>query len=105
MWKNIVSLHFIIRHTMIFRYKEQEIELTQITMLYPAVVVKAGGESAQVSLEWANMKADQIEIDYFVLVFDIDPMHEVPVNRKELHFSTIEELFATMNEVAELLEK
>lgn len=89
---------------MIFKYKDQEIDLDQITRLYPAVVVKAGGESAQVSLEWANMKADQIEIEYFVLVFDIDPMHEVPVNRRELHFSTIEELFAIMNEVADLLE-
>lgn len=90
---------------MIYRHKEHEIDLSQITRLYPAVVVKAGGESAQVSLEWANLKADQIEIEYFVLVFDIDPMHEVPVNRMELHFDTIEELFAIMNEVADLLEK
>ncbi len=90
---------------MIYNKQNREIDLSKITRLYPAVLVKLGKEVAQVSLEWANSKADDIEILGFVLVFDIDPMHEIPENRIELNFDTIEELFAIMGEVADLLEK
>jgi len=90
---------------MIYKRQGKEVDLSKITRLYPAVSVKAGGEIAQVSLEWANMKADEIEIVSFVLVFDIDPMSEVPVNRVELNFETIEEQFAVMQEVSDLIEK
>ena len=85
---------------MIYTYKNEEYDLTKVTRLYPAATVEVpGGDSAQVSLEWADLKADKITIAYFVLVFDFDPIGEVPTNRKELKCSSKEELFAVMQEV------
>ena len=85
---------------MIYTYKNETYDLTKVTRLYPAATVNVpGGDSAQVSLEWADLKQDKISIAYFVLVFDFDPVGEVPVNRKELKCETKEELFAVMQEV------
>jgi len=85
---------------MIYTYKNEEYDLTKVTRLYPAAVVEVpGDESAQVSLEWADMKADKIVIANYVLVFDFDPVGEVPTNRKELLCENKEELFKVMQEV------
>jgi len=85
---------------MIYRYKNEAYDLTKVTRLYPAATIEVpGGETAQVSLEWADLKQDKIEIAYFVLVFDFDPVGEVPTNRKELKCESKEELFSVMQEV------
>jgi len=85
---------------MIYTYKNEEYDLTKVTRLYPAATVEVpGGETAQVSLEWADLKKDKIEIAYYVLVFDFDPVGEVPTNRKELKCDSKEELFSVMQEV------
>ncbi len=85
---------------MIYTYKNEEYDLSKVTRLYPAATVEVpGGETAQVSLEWADMKKDKVSIAYYVLVFDFDPVGEVPVNRKELRCETQDELFAVMQEV------
>lgn len=86
---------------MIFESNGQEIDLKKITRLYPAVLIQAGGESASVSLEWAEMKADQITVEAYLLVCDVDPVGEVPLNRIELRYETKEALFCAMEEVAE----
>ncbi|RLA72333.1 MAG: hypothetical protein DRG24_03270 [Epsilonproteobacteria bacterium] len=90
---------------MIYETQGKKIDLTKITRLYPAVTVKAAGEMAQVSLEWAEMKKDVVSITAFVLVFDIDPLNEVPNNRIELVYETKDELIAAMNEVAIYFQK
>jgi len=85
---------------MTYTYKNEEYDLTKVTRLYPAVTVEVpGGDSAQVSLEWADLKKDRIDIAYYVLVFDFDPIGEVPTNRKELKCESKEELFSVMQEV------
>jgi len=85
---------------MIYTYKNETYDLTKVTRLYPAATIEVpGGDSAQVSLEWADLKHDKITIAYFVLVFDFDPVGELPVNRKELQCETKEELLAVMQEV------
>jgi len=85
---------------MIYEYKNVTYDLSKVTRLYPAATVEVpGGESAQVSLEWADLKQDKIVIAYYVLVFDFDPIGEVPTNRKELKCDSKEELFAVMQEV------
>ena len=85
---------------MTYTYKNEEYDLTKVTRLYPAVTVEVpGGDSAQVSLEWADLKKDKIDIAYYVLVFDFDPIGEVPTNRKELKCESKEELFSVMQEV------
>ena len=85
---------------MTYTYKNETYDLTKVTRLYPAATIEVpGGDSAQVSLEWADLKHDKITIAYFVLVFDFDPVGELPVNRKELQCETKEELLAVMQEV------
>lgn len=86
---------------MIFESNGQEIDLKKVTRLYPAVLIQAGGECASVSLEWAEMKADQITVEAYLLVCDVDPVGEVPLNRIELRYETKEALFRAMEEVAE----
>lgn len=84
-----------------FEADGRQIDLTKVTRLYPAVLIHAGGESASVSLEWAEMKADVITLEAYVLICDFDPVGEVPVNRIELRFETKEALFDAMSEIAQ----
>ena len=79
------------------------IDLQKTTRLYPAVTVNVGGESAQVSLEWAEMKHDIVEIVSYVLIFDFDPLEEVPKNRIELIYESKTELIAAMQEVSDII--
>jgi hypothetical protein len=79
------------------------IDLQKTTRLYPAVTVNAAGESAQVSLEWAEMKQDVVEIVSYVLIFDFDPLEEVPKNRIELIYKSKKELIVAMQEVSNII--
>ncbi|HFU74442.1 MAG TPA: hypothetical protein ENK65_02700 [Helicobacteraceae bacterium] len=89
---------------MIYEAQGKTIDLTQLTRLYPAATVDVQGEVAQVSLEWAEMKKKQeVPIASYVLVFDIDPLGEVPNNRIELEYETKEALIEAMNDVAQYL--
>jgi hypothetical protein len=87
------------------RYKIQdfEIDLKSVTRLYPAAVVSVDGERAQVSLEWAEMKADIVAVESYILVFDIDPLDELPKNRIEAVFESRDELMQAINDVAKYL--
>lgn len=82
----------------------RRIDLAKVTRLYPAALIHAGGESASVSLEWAQMKADVITLEAYVLICDFDPVGEVPVNRVELRFNTKEALFEAMQEIAQKVQ-
>ncbi len=88
---------------MIYKAQNREINLEKITRLYPAALVNAAGECAQVSLEWAEMKADVITIESYVLIFDIDPLEEEPKNRIELSFESKDALIEAINDVAKYL--
>jgi hypothetical protein len=87
-----------------FESGNQKIDLSKITRLYPAVLIYAAGERASVSLEWAEMKADMIVLESYVLICDFDPVGEVPINRIELRYATKEELFEAMRTIAEVLK-
>lgn len=86
-----------------FEAANERIDLAKATRLYPAVLIHAGGESASVSLEWAEMKSDVVSVEAYLLVCDFDPVGEVPVNRVELRFETKEALFDAMNEISRLV--
>ncbi len=88
----------------IYVYDGGEIDLSLVTRLYPAALISAGGESASVSLEWADMKKEQVVLEAYVLICDFDPVGEVPVNRVEIQYETKEELFAAMNDIATLVK-
>src|SRR3990167_8122712 len=92
------------KNEMIFETNNYKIDLKKITRLYPAALIHAGGESASVSLEWAELKADQITLESYVLICDFDPVGEVPINRIELRYSTKEELFSVMQEIAQKIQ-
>lgn len=91
------------RQTM-YVYDGGEIDLSLVTRLYPAALISAGGESASVSLEWADMKKEQVILEAYVLICDFDPVGEVPLNRVEIRYETKEELFAAMNDIAALVK-
>lgn len=88
----------------LYTYEGGEIDLSLVTRLYPAALINAGGESASVSLEWAEMKKDVITLEAYVLICDFDPIGEVPLNRVEISFETKEALFAAMNEIASIVQ-
>lgn len=90
---------------MIFESQGKQIDLKQITRLYPAATVNVQGELAQVSLEWAKMEKKQVvPIHSYVLIFDIDPLGEVPNNRIELTYESETQLIEAMKEVAKYFE-
>ena len=89
---------------MIYKSKIGNIDLSRVTRLYPAAVVDAHGEVAEMSLEWADMNGDKVKITAFVLVFDFTPPKEQVRDKKELRFETKEELIETMQEVAQFFQ-
>lgn len=86
-----------------FEADGKKVDLSKVTRLYPAVLIHAGGESASVSLEWAEMKADVVAVEAYVLICDVDPIGEIPVNRIELRFPTKDALMQAMHDVAGML--
>lgn len=89
------------KNEMMFEANGEQIDLAKITRLYPAALIHAGGESASVSLEWAELKAEQITLESYLLICDFDPVGEVPTNRIELRYPTKEELFSVMEKIAQ----
>ena len=89
------------KNEMMFEVNGEQIDLAKITRLYPAALIHAGGESASVSLEWAELKAEQITLEAYLLICDFDPVGEIPTNRIELRYTTKEELFSVMEEIAQ----
>ena len=87
-----------------FESNEHKIDLSKVTRLYPAALIHAAGETASVSLEWAELKADVIVLEAYVLICDFDPVGEVPVNRVELRYETKDELFRVMHEISQKLQ-
>ena len=85
---------------MIYKSKNGDINLAEITKLYPAGVVDLHGEVAEMSLEWMEMNEDKIKLVNYVLVFDSTPIDSDDRKRVVLEFDTKEELFEVMNEVA-----
>ena len=90
--------------TMMYRAQGKEIDLSKITRLYPAALVHSDGVSASVSLEWAEMKADKVSLEAYVLICDFDPAGEVPINRIELRYETKEELLEAINAIAQRMQ-
>jgi len=89
---------------MIYKSKDGDIDLDKITRLYPAGVVDAHGDIAEMSLEWCDMSGDKVKIIEYVLVFDFTLANVEVKDRKVLHFSSKDELIETMTEVAQFFQ-
>jgi len=89
---------------MIYKSKDGDISLENLTRLYAAVVIDMQGEVAEMSLEWFDLYGDKVKLVEYVLVFDYTPPGEDIKKRTVLKYETKDELIATMSEVAELFK-
>ncbi len=89
---------------MIYKTSQGDLELDNITRLYPAVVVDMQGEVAEMSLEWEELYGDKVKIVHYVLVFDFTPLSEDVKERTVLTFETKDALIAEIQEVAKYLD-
>ena len=90
---------------MIYKSKDGDISLKNLTRLYSAVVIDMQGEVAEMSLEWFDLYGDKVKLLNFVLVFDYTVSGEDVRDKKVLEFETKEELIEVMSEVAEFFKK
>ena len=90
---------------MIYKSKDGDISLQNLTRLYSAVVIDMQGEVAEMSLEWFDLYGEKVKLLNFVLVFDYTPAGEDIRDKKVLEFETKEELIEVMSEVAEFFKK
>ncbi|WP_457745259.1 hypothetical protein [Sulfurimonas sp.] len=90
---------------MIYKSKDGDISLENLTRLYGAAVIDMQGEIAEMSLEWFDLYGDKVVFKSFVLVFDYTPPGEDVRDKKVLEFQTKEELLESMNEVAQFFQK
>ncbi|QOP43914.1 hypothetical protein FJR45_08115 [Sulfurimonas sediminis] len=90
---------------MIYKSKEGEISLENLTRLYGAVVIDMQSEIAEMSLEWFDLYGDKVKLINYVLVFDYTPPGENQRDKKVLEFDTKEALIETMQEVAQFFQK
>ena len=86
---------------MIYHSNKGELDLSRIIRLYPAVIVSMQGEKAEMSLEWAELYGQKVELLSYVLVFDFTPPKVEQKERVVLEFSSKEALFEEMQKVAQ----
>jgi len=56
---------------LIVEFQDKKIDLAKVVRLYPAALIAVPDDTpAEVSLEWAESKADKIDVSGYVLVFD-----------------------------------
>ena len=90
---------------MIYKSSIGDIDLSKLTRLYPAAVVDVDGDIAEMSLEWADMNSEKVNITSYVLVFDFTLAKEKTRDKKELHFKSKDELIKEMQEVGKLFNE
>jgi len=89
---------------MIYKSKVGDIDLSKITRLYPAALIDAQGEVAEMSLEWIEMNEDKVKLLNYVLVFDFTPQGSDEKKRTVLEFEKRDELITAMTEVAQFFQ-
>ena len=88
---------------MIYETSIGEIDLSKLTRLYAAALIEAGGEQAEMSLEWMDMSGDRVKLIEYVLVFDFTPPGSEERIKKVLAFPTREELLDEMQKVVDFI--
>ncbi len=89
---------------MIYKSKDGDIDLSNITRLYPAAVIDLNGEVAEMSLEWMEMNEGKVKFLHYVLVFDSTPHGSEEKVRTVLKFDNRESLVESMTEVAQFFQ-
>ncbi len=88
---------------MIYDTQIGEIDLSKLTRLYAAALIEAGGEQAEMSLEWMDMSGDRVKLLEYVLVFDFTPPGSEERDKCVLSFQTKEELLDEMQKVVNFI--
>ncbi len=89
---------------MIYKSSQGDISLENLTRLYAAVLIEAGGEVAEMSLEWIESYADKVKILEYILVFDYTPPGSEERVKKSLSFATKEDLLNEIHSVTKFIE-
>ena len=90
---------------MIYETSIGAIDLSKLTRLYAAALIEAGGEQAEMSLEWMDMSGDRVKLIEYVLVFDFTPQGSEERIKKVLSFQTREELLDEMQRVVNFINE
>ncbi len=90
---------------MIYKTAIGEMDLSKVTRLYGAALIEAGGERAEMSLEWMDMSGDKVKLIEYVLVFDFTPPGSEERVKRTLCFETKEELLEEMQRIADFVNE
>ncbi len=86
-------------------FQGRTIDLDRLVRLYPAVQIRLeDGETAQVSIEWAEAKFDHIDIDGFILSWDLGDGKPNERLKEEFFYPTFDELETSLKEAYKLIE-
>jgi hypothetical protein len=88
---------------MIYSTKAGDVDLSKLTRLYAAALIEAGGEQAEMSLEWMEMSGEKVKLIEYVLVFDFTPPGADERVKTILRFETKEALLTEMQKVVDFI--
>ncbi len=88
---------------MIYKTTIGDINLKELTRIYPAVLIKAGGETAEMSLEWIESYSDRVEVLEYILVFDKTKPGNDKRDKMILSFETKDELLDELRRLDEFI--
>ena len=92
-------------NSMIYKSTLGDLDLSNITRLYPAALIDMQGEIAEMSLEWVELYGDKVKILNYLLVFDFTPLNSELKDKKILEFTTKDDLMIEISKVAKLYKK
>ena len=89
---------------MVYESAQGTVDMNNLTRLYAAALIEAGGETAEMSLEWMEMSGDRVKLLHYVLVFDYTPPGSETRNKKILTFETKDALLEEMQKVVDFIQ-
>ena len=89
---------------MVYKTKVGDINLKELTRIYPAVLIKAGNEMAEMSLEWIESYSDKVKVISYVLVFDKTKPGCEKRDKIVLEFPTKEELLDELKRLDDFIQ-
>jgi len=84
----------------IYKYKNKELDLSELVRVYPASVVDLDGDVSEMSLEWTELNGDKVKILRYVLVFDFTQHGQEEKVKTIIDFDSLEELMQELQKVA-----
>ncbi len=89
---------------MVYESTQGAVDMSGLTRLYAAALIEAGGETAEMSLEWMEMSGEKVKLLHYVLVFDFTPPGSEKREKTTLKFTTKEALLEEMQKVVDFIQ-